>query len=157
LVPSDDLLIQHGDDSIQYMGHQLWGADNLGIEHYFLMSFEKIQTEVGWLNDFDAPSFQPFQHAEITRLNYTPWSHPAEFAALDLSNLNPPPNFLSQKAKWVQLVGITSLVSSLFTLTEGPLPESILLADKVGVGKTPCSRLYCFHQSDYSKKDGRHT
>ncbi|KAF9513958.1 hypothetical protein BS47DRAFT_1295599 [Hydnum rufescens UP504] len=100
------------------------------------MSSEKIRTELGWLNGFDAPSFQPFRHAEIARLNYTAWSHPSEFIALDLSNPNPPPNFISQRAKWVQLVGIASLVSSLFTQTEGPLPEGILLADEVGVGKT---------------------
>jgi hypothetical protein len=133
LIPSDDLVIQNGDDHIQSMNAEFWGKDDMGVQAYASMSPESIHTELGWLNGFDAPSFQPFRHADGVR---TGWSHPAEFGNLDTRDPIPSPGFIPQRAKWVQLCGIASIISLIFTEAEVPKPGGILLADEVGVGKT---------------------
>lgn len=132
LIPSDDLVAQHGDDHLQSMAGQLLGTDDMGVERFASMSPESIRAELGWFNGFDAPSFQPFRRIDGT----TAWSHPTEFANLDTTNPIPPTRFVQQRAKWVQLCGIASIIPLIFTEAKGPKPEGILLADEVGVGKT---------------------
>jgi hypothetical protein len=136
LLPSDDLFIQHGDDNLQAMAEELWTTGDMGVEDYASMSPEAIRAELGWSNGFDAPSFQPFRHVDVSRLHYTAWTHPTEFSLLDTSNSPPPPEFIPQRTKWVQLAGIASLIKGIFTQANGPKPGGILLADEVGVGKT---------------------
>ena len=135
-IPSDDLLAQHGDDNIQSMAGELFDSQDMGVEEYSKMSPETIRKQLGWANGFDAPSFQPFRHPDVTRLQYTAWSHPQEFSALDTTSVEPPAPFIKQRVKWVQLVGIASIAKLMFTEDSNPKPIGILLADEVGVGKT---------------------
>jgi hypothetical protein len=107
----------------------------MGVEAYSTKSPEFIREQLGWVNGGDAPSFQPFRHKNHSVDKTTAWSHPAEFAALD-SAPDPILGYLSQRAKWVQLAGISSAIELLFTSSTRSAPQGILIADEVGIGKT---------------------